>query len=66
MKCAFCSKPQEPGKGIIRAMNDGRILYFCSSKCKKNHKLGRNPKKLKWARPAEKVGKKETKAEEKK
>ncbi len=29
--------------------NDGSILWFCSSKCRKNFlKLGRNPRKLKW------------------
>ena len=50
MKCIFCSKAQEPGIGIIKAMNDGRIIYFCSSKCRKNYYLGRSPKKLKWAR----------------
>ncbi|MCX6742122.1 MAG: 50S ribosomal protein L24e [Candidatus Pacearchaeota archaeon] len=67
MKCIFCSKLQQPGKGVILAMNDGRILYFCSSKCKKNYKLGRNPKKTKWVRPAEKVKKKvEVKTEESK
>jgi large subunit ribosomal protein L24e len=68
MKCIFCSKPQEPGKGVILAMNDGKIIYFCSSKCKKNYKMGRNPKKTGWVRPPEKVKKvvKEEKKEEKK
>ncbi len=50
MKCAFCSKPQEPGQGIIFALNDGRVLFFCSSKCRRNYKMKRNPKKIKWAR----------------
>jgi len=30
---------------------DGTVLYFCSSKCKKNMlKLRRKPSKVKWAR----------------
>jgi large subunit ribosomal protein L24e len=51
MKCIFCSKLQQPGQGIILALNDGRVLYFCSSKCRRNFKLRRDPKKIKWARP---------------
>jgi large subunit ribosomal protein L24e len=63
LKCIFCSKLQQPGKGVILAMNDGRILYFCSSKCKKNFHMGRNPKKIKWSRPVQKAKKKEVKEE---
>jgi len=50
MKCTFCSKAQEPGMGIILALNDGRVLYFCSSKCMRNYKMKRDPKKIKWSR----------------
>lgn len=54
MKCVFCSKPQEPGKGLIFAYNDGRVIYFCSSKCRRNFKLKRDPKKIKWAKQRDK------------
>ena len=54
MKCVFCSKPQEPGRGTIFAYNDGRVIYFCSSKCKRNFKLKRDPKKIKWAKQRDK------------
>jgi large subunit ribosomal protein L24e len=37
--------------------NDGRIFYFCSSKCHNNFRLGRDPKKLKWASSEKKVKK---------
>lgn len=31
------------------ARNDGAVLWFCSSKCKKNSQsLRRDPRKLKW------------------
>ncbi|WFO76024.1 50S ribosomal protein L24 [Desulfurococcaceae archaeon MEX13E-LK6-19] len=47
--CSFCGRLIEPGTGIMYVKNDGSILWFCSSKCRKNFlKLGRNPRKLKW------------------
>jgi len=50
MKCSFCGEEILPGKGIMYVRNNGQVLYFCSSKCKKNYLLGRDPKKLKWAK----------------
>ncbi len=48
-KCSFCGERIEPGTGMMYVKNDGTILWFCSSKCKKNMlKLRRNPKKMKW------------------
>ncbi len=48
-KCSFCNKTLEPGTGTMYVSKVGKILYFCSSKCRKNSiKLGRNPVKLKW------------------
>ena len=47
-KCSFCSKQIEPGRGIIYVTNDSKIHAFCSSKCRKNNRLGRIPKKVKW------------------
>lgn len=57
-------------------LNDGGLLYFCSSKCKRNHALKRDSRKLNWVKrekksagiseeSAEKVGKPEEKPEEK-
>jgi|GEM_PF-560600 large subunit ribosomal protein L24e len=46
--CDFCGSPMEPGTGMLFASNDGRVSYFCSSKCDKNSKLGRKPRKLPW------------------
>lgn len=48
-KCSFCDNPIKPATGTILVKNDGSILYFCSSKCRKNAlKLKRDPRKLKW------------------
>ncbi|MBP2625138.1 MAG: 50S ribosomal protein L24e [Nitrosopumilaceae archaeon] len=47
--CKFCGGNVLLGSGIIFAKNDGTILVFCSSKCKKNMLvLKRDPRKLKW------------------
>jgi len=55
-KCSFCGKEVIPGTGIMYVKNDGTVLWFCSSKCRKNMlKLGRDPRKLKWTSKYKKV-----------
>lgn len=48
MKCSFCGNKIESGTGKMYVLKSGIVKYFCSSKCEKNWKLGRNPKKVKW------------------
>jgi large subunit ribosomal protein L24e len=50
MKCTMCGNATHKGSGKMFVRNDGRIFYFCSSKCQKNWKLGRSPKKTGWAK----------------
>lgn len=60
-KCSFCRGDVEPGTGLMFVKRDGTILYFCSSKCRRNMlELGRKPAKVKWARKGRRV---EVKAE---
>lgn len=48
-KCSFCGSEFPGGTGMMYVRNDGSILWFCSSKCRKNSlKLGRDARKLKW------------------
>jgi len=48
-KCSFCGNEFSAGTGMMYVRNDGSILWFCSSKCRKNSlKLGRDARKLKW------------------
>lgn len=49
-RCSFCGRQVEIGRGIIYVEISGRVLNFCSSKCKKNHFLGRDGSKIKWAK----------------
>lgn len=53
-KCSFCSKQVELGKGVIFVAFD-RTYNFCSSKCIKNFKLGRESSKLSWVKKTAKA-----------
>ncbi len=48
--CHYCGNPIEPGTGLMYVLKDGTILWFCSSKCFKLWKMGRDPRRLKWTR----------------
>ena len=60
--CFFCGKDKNPVQGLHLIRNDGSIIYFCSSKCRKNHEMGR--KKLKWVSKQKGIGKIEAVEEE--
>ncbi|MCX6642641.1 MAG: 50S ribosomal protein L24e [Candidatus Bathyarchaeota archaeon] len=48
-KCSFCGYEVMPGTGINFVRRDGRVLRFCSSKCRKSVVImGRDPRKFKW------------------
>ncbi|RLG75727.1 MAG: 50S ribosomal protein L24 [Thermoprotei archaeon] len=49
-KCSFCGSEIPPGTGMMYVKNDGTVLWFCSSKCFKYFKMGRDPKRLPWTK----------------
>lgn len=50
--CSFCGVSIEPATGKMLVRRDGSLLFFCSSKCEKNHGLGRVGRKMTWVRKA--------------
>jgi len=54
LKCSFCGKSLILGKGKMLVLKSGTIRYFCSKKCEKNWRMGRDPKKLKWTKSSRK------------
>ena len=36
VKCSFCGNQIAKGTGMMYVLKEGKIFYFCSSKCKKN------------------------------
>jgi len=44
---------------------DGKTIHFCSSKCRRNLALKRDPRKVNWIKREKKISKAEKEAEKK-
>jgi large subunit ribosomal protein L24e len=59
VKCSFCGGIVLEGRGKMFVRNDGKIFYYCNSKCQKNWRLGREGKHIKWTDTSRKEREKE-------
>lgn len=48
--CSFCKKNFKEPRGLTLFTFEGKTIYFCSSKCRKNMALKRDPRKTNWVR----------------
>jgi len=46
--CTYCKKNYDSHKGLTIFTFDGKSLFLCSSKCRRNMDLGRDAKKVSW------------------
>jgi len=54
VKCSFCGRTIMQSRIRIFVDAAGRVLNFCSGKCRKNLLLGRDAKRVKWVQKKEK------------
>ena len=65
--CSFCKINYEIPAGLTIFTVDGKSIHYCSSKCRKNAKLGRDPKRVKWVKKYKgKISRVENKIEDEK
>jgi ribosomal protein L24E len=48
--CSFCKRSFNAPRGLTVFQFNGKAVHFCSSKCRKNSALKRDPKKVNWIR----------------
>ena len=46
--CSFCKKHYKEPRGLTLFTFEGKTIHFCSSKCRKNLDLKRDPRKINW------------------
>lgn len=56
--CSFCKRSYDIHRGLTIFTIDGKSIYYCSSKCRKNVNLERDPKRVNWIRKDKKSEKK--------
>ncbi|MEK6871312.1 MAG: 50S ribosomal protein L24e [Nanoarchaeota archaeon] len=54
--CTYCKRNYSAHKGLVVFTLEGRTIYYCSSKCRKNMGMKRDPKKINWIRKKIRTG----------
>ena len=61
--CSFCKKSYNFPQGLTIFTFEGKSVHYCSSKCRRNAALRRDPKKTSWVKKEKKMTKSEKEAE---
>jgi len=48
--CSYCKKHYKEPIGLTVFTFEGKTIHFCSSKCRRNLALKRDPRKVNWIR----------------
>lgn len=51
-KCTYCGKMYDIPYGVTYVLTDNKIIYLCSSKCRKNMMMKR--RNVRWTKNSEK------------
>ena len=49
-RCSFCKQMYKEPQGLTVFTLEGKSIHYCSSKCRKNTALKRDPRKVNWTR----------------
>jgi large subunit ribosomal protein L24e len=63
--CSFCKKHYKEPRGLTVFTFEGKTIHFCSSKCRRNMALKRDPRKVNWIKKEKKITKTQKEAEKK-
>ena len=63
--CSFCKKHYKEPRGLTVFTFEGKTIHLCSSKCRRNLALKRDPRKVNWIKKEKKISKAEKEAEKK-
>jgi large subunit ribosomal protein L24e len=56
VRCSFCGGNLPEGRGKMYVRNDGKVFYFCQSKCQSNWRKGREGKSVRWTQTFRQAG----------
>lgn len=48
--CSFCGTKIPDNEGLMSVRKDGKVDWFCRSKCERNDDLGREPRTTRWVK----------------
>jgi len=63
--CSFCKQHYKEPRGLTVFTFEGKTIHYCSSKCRRNIALKRDPRKVNWIKRERKLTRVQKEAEKK-